>query len=237
MLGRRRWQKNVILGRQTSSTPLSSQGVFKRRCRVAGRVAYIGGAIILTCAVILEGIFTRILLIPYLNEADFLPTNCVVHDSFYESRAGMQRCEGRCAKLVSAFPCLVVRVQYHRLTDNSWQTGHLFDQLLSYQKRNPYLCSIRPCSFRKESNSLMVWSFNWSLSHKHTFPCYLRENAVILNKVHNFSTTSHALLWPVFTAFCSLVLLILLWRLVGCNVWHEEDNFHNSIIVENTEII
>lgn len=139
MLDRRRWQKNVILGRQTSPTPLSPQGVFRRRCRMAGRVAYIGGAIILTCAVILEGIFTRILLIPYLNEADFLPTNCVVHDSFYESRAGMQRCEGRCAKLVSAFPCLVVRVQYLRLTDNSWQTGHLFDQLLSYQKRNPYL--------------------------------------------------------------------------------------------------
>ncbi|KAL5109388.1 hypothetical protein TcWFU_008915 [Taenia crassiceps] len=72
---------------------------------------------------------------------------------------------------------------------------------------------------------MLVRSFNWSLSHTQAFPCFLRGDAVILNKLHAFSTTMHALLWPTFTALLSALLLLLSWRLTGCRVWRESQSF------------
>ena len=111
------------------------------RWRIATRVAYIGGVTILTCAFLLEGIFVRILLIPYLHEAAFAPTQCILHNTFYHYRAGLQRCESRCAKLASSFPCLVARVHYLKPEDQTWHTGYLFDQLKTFQKRQPFFVS------------------------------------------------------------------------------------------------
>ncbi|KAH9285141.1 hypothetical protein ECG_03136 [Echinococcus granulosus] len=217
-----------------------------KKWRLASRVVYIGGATLLTCAILLEGIFVRLLLVPYLREADFKPTLCVLHNTFYEVRAGLQRCESRCAKLASAFPCLVVRVRFLQPHDRSWHTGYLFDQLLSYQKRQPHFCSIRPCHLHKDRNTMLVSSFNWSLSHARVFPCYLRGDAVILNKLRSFSTTWHALLWPAFTAILSAFFLLLSWRLTGCRVWRDFKSSENmttsnskpyATVVTSTSII
>ncbi|VDK22580.1 unnamed protein product [Taenia asiatica] len=119
----------------SATTPLM------QRWRMAARVAYIGGAILLTCALLLEGIFVRLLLVPYLREADFKPTHCILHNTFYDVRAGLQRCESRCVKLAASFPCLVVRVRFLQPHDRSWHTGYLFDQLLSFQRRQPHFVS------------------------------------------------------------------------------------------------
>ncbi|EUB54612.1 hypothetical protein EGR_10533 [Echinococcus granulosus] len=129
-----------------------------KKWRLASRVVYIGGATLLTCAILLEGIFVRLLLVPYLREADFKPTLCVLHNTFYEVRAGLQRCESRCAKLASAFPCLVVRVRFLQPHDRSWHTGYLFDQLLSYQKRQPHFVRMKlsQCWLSPRDESLEV---------------------------------------------------------------------------------
>lgn len=113
----------------------------KKRCRLLAKALYIGGATIFTCALLLEGIFIRILFVPYLRESDFSPTQCVLYKTFYDRRAGMQRCESRCTKGASAFPCLVVWVMFLKPGNNSWHYGFLFDQLESFQKRKPYSVS------------------------------------------------------------------------------------------------
>lgn len=118
-----------------------------QRWRLAARVAYIGGATLLTCALLLEGIFVRLLLVPYLREADFEPTRCILHNTFYDVRAGLQRCESRCVKIAAAFPCLVVRVRFLQPHNHSWHIGYLFDQLLSFQRRQPHFVSASPSLF------------------------------------------------------------------------------------------
>lgn len=91
-------------------------------------------------------------------------------------------------------------------------------------------CSIRPCKLRREKNAMSVRLFNWSLSQAHSFPCYLRDDTVILNKLRNFSATSHAIFWPAFTAIVSALLLLLFWHLVGCGFWNDEGtHISNSV--------
>lgn len=125
----------------------------KKRCRKLAQVSYISGATLFTCALLLEGIFVRIFLVPYLRESNFSPTKCILHKTFYDPRAGMQRCESRCAKVASAFPCLVVRVRILQPENKSWHSGYLFDQLYSFQRRKPFSVSLEqkiryiPCHF------------------------------------------------------------------------------------------
>ncbi|KAL5108312.1 hypothetical protein TcWFU_000149 [Taenia crassiceps] len=118
-----------------------------QRWRLAARVAYIGGATLLTCALLLEGIFVRLLLVPYLREADLEPTRCNLHSTFYDVRAGLQRCDSRCVKLAAAFPSLVVRVRFLQPRDRYWYTGYLFDQLFSFRRRQPHFVSPPPSPF------------------------------------------------------------------------------------------
>ena len=132
------------------------------RWRIATRVAYIGGVTILTCAFLLEGIFVRILLIPYLHEAAFAPTQCILHNTFYHYRAGLQRCESRCAKLASSFPCLVVRVNFLNQEDQTWHTGYLFDQLKTFQKRQPFFVS-RHFVFLQDIFSFRIYMPKWNI--------------------------------------------------------------------------
>ncbi|KAL5962899.1 hypothetical protein TSMEX_009369 [Taenia solium] len=81
---------------------------------------------------------------------------------------------------------------------------------------------------------MLVRSFNWSLSYTRAFPCYLRGDAVILNKLHSFSTTLHALLWPAVTALLSALLLLISWLLTGCRVWRESEPFPGFLIPNPT---
>uniref|UniRef100_A0A5K3F4Q1 GP46-like surface antigen n=1 Tax=Mesocestoides corti TaxID=53468 RepID=A0A5K3F4Q1_MESCO len=166
------------------------------RWKAAVQAIYIFGATLLTCSLLLEGIFIRLLLVPYLRESNFLPTHCIILDTYYPTNE-MRRCDTRLPKLTSAFPCLV---------------------------RQPYWCSIRPCHLRTARNAMIVRTFNWSLVRTHAFPCYLQDNVVILNKLWDLSTTSHALLWPVFTALLSVILIFLNWRFAGRRGWRQETN-------------
>ena len=141
---RRRWRKRGGVGgigsAGASGLSAASQSAAVR-WRVVLRVAYIGGVTLLTCALLLEGIFVRLLLIPYMRESTFSPAQCILRNTFYQYRAGFQRCESRCAKLASAFPCLVVRVHFLQPENKTWHAGFLFDQLKSFQKREPYFVS------------------------------------------------------------------------------------------------
>nr|CUU97728.1 hypothetical transcript [Hymenolepis microstoma] len=97
------------------------------------------------------------------------------------------------------------------------------------------LCSIRPCKQRSEINAMCVKLFNRSLSQTHSFPCYLHDDAVILKKLRDFSTTAHAIFWPAFTALVSSLLLLIFWRLVGCGIWND-DGAHVSNTVNEISL-
>ncbi len=126
------------------------------RRKVLVRVIYLAGATLLTCSLLLEGIFIRLLLVPYLRESTFQPTTCVLRDTFYPTRE-LQRCESRCAKVASAFPCLIARVKYLGPNGQTWKNGHLFDQMTSYEKRQPHWVSqARPFTYLKKQHLIRI---------------------------------------------------------------------------------
>ncbi|BHF72630.1 calcium-activated potassium channel subunit [Sparganum proliferum] len=176
------------------------------------RIIYLASTTLSTAGILMEGIFIRQFLAPYIKESIFQAT----------------RCENKCTKTISEFPCLVVGVHY-KLQDGRLAHAYLYDQLRTLNARKKRRCAIQPCHLRKEENILLVQAFNRSLAKQKSFPCFFDSKdtrpAVILYKLQHVTTVMHSLLWPAVVVCLCLLTILFTWRLVGCSPWEKKEHF------------
>ncbi|VDM19164.1 unnamed protein product [Hydatigera taeniaeformis] len=108
----------------------------RRRSTVALiKVTYIVCAVTLTTSLIVGSFLVHMLVLPYFHESEFEPGICVVA-KIELHLAGRLKCENKCSKERSSFPCLRVTIVFEK--DNKNRTGLLFDTIVTHQNYRNY---------------------------------------------------------------------------------------------------
>lgn len=110
------------------------------------KVTYIVCAVTLTTSLIVGSFLVHMLVLPYFHESEFEPGICVVA-KIELHLAGRLKCENKCSKERSSFPCLRVTIVFEK--DNKNRTGLLFDTIVTHQNYRSYGVS-SPKDKRKE---------------------------------------------------------------------------------------
>ena len=94
------------------------------------KVTYIICAVALTTSLIVGAFLVHMLVLPYFHESEFQPGVCaVVRIDLHH--AGRLKCENKCSKERSSFPCLRVTINFEK--DHVNRTGLLFDTIVTHQ--------------------------------------------------------------------------------------------------------
>ncbi len=119
---------------------MSGESFLNRRCTgTVIKVVYILCAVTLTTSLIVGAFLVHLLVLPYLHESEFEPGMCMV--SQVEMRpTGRLKCENKCSKERSAFPCLRVTIVFEK--DKMNRSGILFDTIMTHQNYRQYGVSV-----------------------------------------------------------------------------------------------
>lgn len=102
------------------------------------RAAYIFCATLFTCALFTGIIILYLVVLPYLHEHGFEESMCEVAE--IEHERPIIKCENRCSRERSWFPCLRVRVTFQRHKTNYSAT--LFDTIETHEHYRRYRVSL-----------------------------------------------------------------------------------------------
>ncbi|VDD75277.1 unnamed protein product [Mesocestoides corti] len=198
----------------------SFQGSHSARTLI--KVVYIVCAAILTTSVIVESFLVHMLVLPYFHESEFEPGICTVVKIELKP-SGRLKCENKCSKERSTFPCLQVTIVFEK--DNRNRTGFLFDTIVTHQNYRHYGCATSSCYQRQEENDFVVQMFRLSLQSRGQFQCFvsaMHDDEALMYKVYQPSTIFHALFWPLGFFAISLTLIISLYIVDRCEVWNAD---------------
>ncbi|VEL41988.1 unnamed protein product [Protopolystoma xenopodis] len=117
----------------TTARPATVSTMFSRcpfRCPDTWvKSIYLACATLITATFIVECILLHLVIIPYVHESGFTETTCYFVSS---DMAGQpMRCENKCSKDRSHFPCLRVKVKYEKERAN--HSAIMFDNIATYQ--------------------------------------------------------------------------------------------------------
>ncbi|VDN96680.1 unnamed protein product [Rodentolepis nana] len=183
------------------------------------RAAFIFCATLFTCALFTGIIILYLVVLPYLHEHGFEESLCVVAE--IEPERPIIKCENRCSRERSRFPCLRVRVMFQR--GNANYSATLFDTIETHEHYRRYRASLK----YYEENEFAVQVFRWRLLKQPSFRCFvsseLHGHEALMHKFHRASTVTYGIVLPVFVCLVALMALLLLWYFYGCSFWHLQD--------------
>ncbi|KAM3175505.1 hypothetical protein ACTXT7_008391 [Hymenolepis weldensis] len=93
------------------------------------KTVYIVCLTTLTMSLIVECILISLVILPYLHESYFEESTCYLH--YIEPNMPMLKCENKCSKDRSQFPCLKVHILYE--WDNYNYSAKLFDTIGTHE--------------------------------------------------------------------------------------------------------
>lgn len=93
------------------------------------KTVYIVCLTTLTMSFIIECILISLVILPYLHESNFEESICYLH--FIEPDMPMLKCENKCSKDRSQFPCLRVHILYE--WNNQNYSAKLFDSIGTHE--------------------------------------------------------------------------------------------------------
>ena len=99
------------------------------------KISYIVCAVTLTTSIIVGSFLVHMLVLPYFHESEFEPGICVV-SKIELQHDGRLKCENKCSKERSSFPCLRVTINFEK--DHKNRTGLLFDTIVTHQNYRTY---------------------------------------------------------------------------------------------------
>ncbi|KAL5109885.1 hypothetical protein TcWFU_002000 [Taenia crassiceps] len=196
----------------------------------------------LTMSLIIECILLNLVILPYLHESYFEEATCYLQ--YIEPNMPMLKCENKCSKDRSQFPCLKVHVLYE--WENRNHSAKLFDTIgthENYKKHgeqngdtSPFVmptlnCVTSTCYRRPEDNRYVVDLFRMRLLSRTRFRCFVsstyRSREALLDKFHQPQTIFHSAFWPSLIFFISLVLLLMTLFFHRYRSWK-----HHSVLLE-----
>lgn len=98
------------------------------------RAAYIFCATLFTCTLFTGIIILYLVVLPYLHEHEFEESLCELAE--IERERPIIKCENRCSRERSRFPCLRVRVTYKK--NNANYSATLFDTIETHERYRRY---------------------------------------------------------------------------------------------------
>ena len=118
------------------------------------KVTYILCSVALTTSFIVGAFLVHMLVLPYFHESEFQPGVCAVVKMELH-HGGRLKCENKCSKERSSFPCLRVTINFEK--DHVNRTGLLFDTIVTHQNyRNFGVGNVTSdCSFFCYSNFVL----------------------------------------------------------------------------------
>ncbi|CAH8434588.1 unnamed protein product [Schistosoma turkestanicum] len=179
---------------------------------------YLTCATVITTTFIVECILIHLVVQPYFHESAFTHTNCsFVHAHIVRTDV---KCENKCSKDRSKFPCLRVIVQY--LSGNKNHTVILFDNIATYNHYKFLGCATSACHHRDMDNTEWVEKFQRRIRLQRHFRCYVHathEDEALLYKFYTFISVFHAIFWPVTLFLASSICLGIIYLFDKCRVW------------------
>lgn len=105
----------------------------ERLCNNYGisKFIYLGCSTLVTAGFIIECILIHLVVVPYTSESTFKHTTCRYNSSIDNPK--MMRCENKCTKERSNFPCLPVKVRFRDNTEQL-RIGFIFDYYRTYNE-------------------------------------------------------------------------------------------------------
>ncbi|TGZ52263.1 hypothetical protein CRM22_010674, partial [Opisthorchis felineus] len=182
------------------------------------KVLYLTCATVITTTFIVECILAHLVVQPYLHESAFTLTNCSYVHAHIVNHA--VKCENRCSKDRSRFPCLQVLVRYTSRGAN--HTVILFDNIATYHQYKAYGCATSSCHHRDADNTAYVLRFEHRIKHRNHFECYIHsvhENEALLTKFYSARTLFHVIFWPVGLFLTSIACVLFAYLVDRCRVW------------------
>ncbi|THD27746.1 Calcium activated potassium channel subunit [Fasciola hepatica] len=182
------------------------------------KFTYLTCATVITTSFIIECILVHLVVQPYIHESAFSHTSCTyLHSDIIRQNV---KCENKCSKDRSRFPCLKVLVSYYTGGDN--HTVVLYDNIATYQHYKYLGCATSSCHHRDTDNTAWVDQFRLRVQHQKHFGCYIHathEDEALLFKFYSTNTVFHAVFWPVSLFCTSLVCVSCAYVVDRCRVW------------------
>lgn len=94
------------------------------------KFVYLTCATLITGGFIIQCILVHLVIVPYLSEANFKEASCLYAGSRASS---LTRCENKCSKDRSIFPCLPIRVNYTSTDSTVSASGWIYDYYRTYR--------------------------------------------------------------------------------------------------------
>ncbi|KAL7057133.1 hypothetical protein AAHC03_019474 [Spirometra sp. Aus1] len=192
-----------------------------QRSKTIIKVVYILCAATLTTSIIVGAILIHLLVLPFLHESGFEPSTCYIAKT--ELHMPVLKCENKCSKERSAFPCLRVTILYEKGGQN--KTGLLFDTIATHQNYRRNGCVTSSCHQRWEENIFFVDMFKADLQRRGKFNCFIsaeHDDEALMFKFYRPTTIFYALFWPAFTFSVSLFTVLAIYAVDRCRVWQSD---------------
>ncbi|VDM32175.1 unnamed protein product [Hydatigera taeniaeformis] len=198
------------------------------------RAAYIFCTTLFTCSLLTGIIILYLVVIPYLHEHGFEESTCNI--AKIESDMPILKCENRCSRERSFFPCLQVSVIFQRNNTNFSAT--LFDTIETHEHYRRYGCVTHFCNKRLEENTFAINVFRWRLTKQPVFRCFVafavHGNEALMHKYHRASSVTYGIFLPSLCCIVAILSLLVLWHFDRCRVWHLEDETAFSLVEPRT---
>ncbi|CDS37250.1 calcium activated potassium channel subunit [Echinococcus multilocularis] len=184
------------------------------------KFVYLACATLISASVIIECILAHLVITPYISESVFESGVCFL---YYTATGKRVKCENKCSKDRSAFPCANVQVIYipaprtqenhipgiieairHRnptvrqyLEVRQARLLYLYDYFSTYAAYKADKCSTSPCNRREADNVETVDQYLRELHATGLMPCYaLPMRAEFSKEMHNWRGRFNALTMP-----------------------------------------
>ncbi|VDD76781.1 unnamed protein product [Mesocestoides corti] len=188
------------------------------------RAAYIFCVTLLTCSLLTGIIILYLVVLPYLHEHGFEESVCRIES--IEKHMPILKCENRCSRERSLFPCLHVTVVFEK--NGTKYSATLFDTIETHEHYRRYKCVTHYCHKRLEENLFAIRVFQWRLEKRPVFRCFVswavHGNEALMYKYHRPSTVFYGVFLPVTCFLTSLICLLILWHYDRCRVWHLQED-------------
>ncbi|VDD75057.1 unnamed protein product [Mesocestoides corti] len=160
------------------------------------KFVYLACATLVSASIIIECILAHLVITPYISESVYESGVCLL---YYTATGKRVKCENKCSKDRSAFPCAVVQVVYipalvqedqipaviealrHRtpavkeyLVVKEARLLYLYDYFSTYAAYKADKCSTSPCNRREADNVETVDQYLRELHATGLMPCYAR---------------------------------------------------------------
>jgi len=109
---------------------------FNKICNYYGisKVTYLASATFFTAGLIIECILLYLVIIPYLSEEKFINTTCTFLEGANREKLANKKCENKCTKETSNFPCMFIKIVYERINEKEPSIGYVFDNYRTYSR-------------------------------------------------------------------------------------------------------